>query len=167
MRMNRCRVVASPIVGRVQLAPFGLEPEPLDRFNPCMEIFTLAGRDRLTSANVDRTPSAEFPHVFDDDALHAQFGQPGDDVPWVAALLIARRLAASRYRMMCACWRGHQQVEVALRHEDVRPNGSNVLDVVASLRMVSLMRIDRSWPVIHTDQLHFKAKFLQCALCTS
>src|SRR5690606_587840 len=101
------------VIGGVELPPFRLETEALDRLDPRVEILALALLDRLSSFRIDRSPAAELPDVFDDDPLHPKFCEPGDDVPRVRTLLIRRRLAAARDRMMRAGRRGHQEVEVA------------------------------------------------------
>src|SRR5262249_19970437 len=76
------------IVGGVELAPFRIEAEPADGVDPGAEIFALARLDRRASARVDRAPADDFADVLDDDALDAQLGEPGHDVPGVGALLV-------------------------------------------------------------------------------
>ncbi len=156
-----CRGVA--VIRRVQLSPFGLETEALDRFDPCVKVFALAGLDRLAGSRIDRSPADELPHVFDDHALHAEFGEPRNDVPRIGALLVAGWFASARDAVMRACRRGHEKIEIALGDDQMRPHRCDVLTVMPRFRMIFPVRFDRDPPMVDADKLHFEAKLGQRA----
>ncbi|MEY9304767.1 hypothetical protein ABIF24_009398 [Bradyrhizobium elkanii] len=152
-------------VGRVQLAPLDRgRPQAADSLDPRAVIFALAFLDRPLRLRIDRPPLHIGPDVLDDHATDAQLSQPGDDVPRVGTQLVGGRPPTPRRRMMRAARRRHQQVDIALRNDLLRPGRRDILAIVDRGRVVAPVRLDCDRPMVQAAQIDIEAEAIKCLL---
>jgi hypothetical protein len=126
------------IVGGVELAPLGLEAEPPDRIDPGWKYSPLrdfTGLPVRTSTGPQPVNSQTFSMIMrlTRSSVSQVMMCQGSLRCWSTG-----RLAAARHAVVRAGRRGHQQVEIALGHQQVRPHRRDVLHVVPRLGWLRL-----------------------------